>query len=195
MKTYSKIFIAGFLMITVYFLFFRKRKKTTPMETDKIPYKIIPSKDGLQNFEPATENDIISALQKIKLQYGQDIAELTEKMYRYETGHFKSFVFKKTNGAGVIVNPSTEKFFTHRDKLVVHVKPLIKDGKFLKNIIVPEGTPGAKKYTYVIFPTIYDGMKYLAMYIQKYGNEAPKHWSGGAYDIAKLNKLINAKYV
>jgi hypothetical protein len=195
MNTYSKILITGALLITIYLLFFKKRKKTMPMETDKIPYKIIPSKDGLQNFKPTTENDIISALQKIKLQYGQDIAELAEKMYRYETGHFKSFVFKKTNGAGVIVSPSTEKFFTHRDKLVVYVKPLIKDGKFLKNIIVPEGTAGAKKYTYVIFPNIYDGMKYLAMYIQKYGNEAPKRWSGGAYDINKINKLISAKYV
>lgn len=184
----------GIITITIYLLFFNKKTKKQKPMPDNL-YKIIPSKNGLQNFTPPTEQDIKIALKKIEKEFGTEIAQLVEKMYRYETAHFKSSVFLKTNGAGVIVTPSTEKYFTHRDKLVVYVKPVFKNGQFVRNAVVPEGTEGAKKYTYVIFPTIYDGMRYLAIYIQKYGDKAPEKWSGGAYDINRINKLITTKYV
>jgi hypothetical protein len=187
------LFTTGIVLITIYFLFFRKKHKNIKPMSNEL-YKLIPSENGLQNFIPPDETNIIFALKKIASEFGLNIAQLVEKMYRLETNHFNSTVFKKTNGAGVIVTPFNEKFFKHRDKLRIFVKPLYQNGKFLKNIVVPENTPNAKQYTYVIFPTIYDGMRYLAIYIQKYKDNAPERWSAGAYNIEKLNKL-NTKYV
>lgn len=188
------LIIAVAVSIIIYLLFKRKKSttKSTTMETGKF-YEIIPSKTGNDYFTPATEQDIKNALLHINEKYGQSIAQIVEKMFRLETANFTSTVFKMTNGAGVITSP-TSKLFEHRAKLSVYVKPLYKNGKLVKNIFTDKNDPAAKRYIYVIFPTILEGMEYLANYIKKFGDKAPERWSGGAYNLATLNK-IKTKYV
>lgn len=144
-------------------------------------------------FRAANENDIIAALKSIQKEYGNEIARYVEKMFRLETANFKSKVFKNTNSAGLLWN---EKYFKHRDKYCVWVKPKYDEkGNLIRNEIVPENTPGAKKFCYVVFPTIYDGMRFLAIYLKKYGiPNAIKRWGGSEKYVSLVNSIKN-KYV
>lgn len=146
-----------------------------------------------ERFIPATIEGIKNALNKIKQEFGKEIAITVEKMYRLETANFKSTVFKHTNGAGLLWN---EKYFKHRNKYCIYVLP-VKDeqGNLIRNKIVPAGTEGAKKFCYVIFPTIYDGMKYLAIYLKRYGKDkgnvelAMKRWGGSDEYVQLVNNI------
>lgn len=145
------------------------------------------------DFKEPNQNQIIEALERIKNEFGKEIAQRVEQIFRLETANFKSDLFKKTNSAGLLWN---EKYFSHRDKFCIWVKE-VKDpnGNLIKNIIVPEGTEGSKRYCYVVFPNIYDGMRYLAVYLRKYGLEnGTKRWGGGDAYLAMVKK-IQTKFV
>ena len=147
-------------------------------------------KEVSNNFKQASESDIIQALRQIKNEFGYEIARRVEKIFRLETAHFRSRAFKKTNSAGLLWN---EKYFKHRDKYCVWIKE-IRDsqGNLIKNAIVPEGTEGAKRYCYVIFPTIYDGMRYLAVYLSRYGiDKGTERWGGGEKYLTLVKKIQN----
>jgi hypothetical protein len=142
------------------------------------------------SFKEASESDIIQALKRIKNEFGDEIAKRVEKIFRLETAHFKSEAFKKTNSAGLLWN---ERYFKHRDKYCVYIKE-IRDskGNLIKNAIVPAGTEGAKKFCYVVFPTVYDGMRYLAIYLNKYGiDKGTARWGGGEKYLALVKKIQN----
>jgi hypothetical protein len=147
-------------------------------------------KEVSTNFKKASEYDIIQALKRIKNEFDDEIAKRVEQIFRLETSHFKSTVFKKTNSAGLLWN---ERYFKHRDKYCVWVKE-IRDsqGNLIKNAIVKEGTEGAKRYCYVIFPTIYDGMRYLAVYLSRYGiDKGTARWGGSEKYLALVKKIQN----
>jgi hypothetical protein len=147
-------------------------------------------KEVSNNFKQASESDIIQALRQIKNEFGYEIARRVEQIFRLETAHFRSRAFKKTNSAGLLWN---EKYFKHRDKYCVWIKE-IRDsqGNLIKNAIVPEGTEGAKRYCYVIFPTIYDGMRYLAVYLSRYGiDKGTERWGGGEKYLTLVKKIQN----
>jgi hypothetical protein len=147
-------------------------------------------KEVSTNFKEASEYDIIQALKRINNEFGDEIAKRVEQIFRLETAHFKSVAFKKTNSAGLLWN---ERYFKHRDKYCVWIKE-IRDsqGNLIKNAIVKEGTEGAKKFCYVIFPTIYDGMRYLAVYLSKYGiDKGTARWGGGDGYLAMVKKIRN----
>lgn len=190
------ILLAAIASLLVFILFKMKKKNSKNIINTK---KDKPMSDYIKfvkntddGFVSPNEENIRAALKQIVAKYGSNIASIVEKMYRLETAHFKSAVFKHTNGAGVLYN---KKYFSHRNYIEVYVKPLYKNGKHLKNVFAKEGDPDAKIYRYVVFPTILDGMTYLANYINKYGNKAPERWSGGAYNLAYLNKNIKTKFV
>lgn len=211
MKTQHIIILAIVLAIIMYIIFKRKSKKTAVMEdknvndtqsitTDKLSddyYTYIPSNKGFQTFTPPTQEIVANAFKKIAEEYGNEIAQTAERIYRMETSHFKSNIFKRTNSAGVVTTPNS-KNFAHRDKVTVYVKPLRDDkGNLIKNLIVKKqfkNQSDVKPYTYVVFPTFYEGLKFLANYIKNKGIEkAPSLWSRNGYDLEKINK-IKVKY-
>jgi hypothetical protein len=147
--------------------------------------------EGEKNdFKEPGQNEIIEALKRIKNEFGSEIAQRVEQIFRLETSNFKSELFKKTNSAGLLWN---EKYFSHRDKYCIWVKELRdSNGNLIKNTIVPAGTEGSKKYCYVVFPSVYDGFHYLAIYLNKYGIDAgTKRWGGGDGYLAMVKKIPN----
>jgi hypothetical protein len=156
----------------------------------RLIFNIIQRKSNSYIFKEASELDIIQALKKIKNEFGDEIARRVEQIFRLETAHFRSKAFKKTNSAGLLWN---ERYFKHRDKYCVWVKE-IRDsqGNLIKNAIVPEGTEGSKRYCYVVFPSVYDGMRYLAVYLSKYGiDKGTARWGGGEKYLALVKKIQN----
>jgi len=142
------------------------------------------------DFREPNQVEIIDTLKRIKQEFNEDIAKRVEQIFRLETSNFKSDLFKKTNSAGLLWN---ERYFNHRDKYCIWVKE-IKDshGNLIKNAIVPAGTEGSKRYCYVIFPSVYDGMRYLAVYLSKYGvDSGTKRWGGGDGYLASVKKIPN----
>ena len=155
----------------------------------KIIFNMI-TENNSSGFTEPNQNEIINALKRIKNEYGTEISQRVEQIFRLETANFKSDLFKKTNSAGLLWN---EKYFSHRDKYCIWVKE-IRDsqGNLIKNSIVPAGTEGSKKYCYVVFPSVYDGMRYLAVYLNKYGIDfGTKRWGGGDSYLAMIKKIQN----
>lgn len=81
--------IVIFSIIVYYFV----NRKVTRVEDNKYI--------TVKNLKNPTENQIIATLQTIKNTYGKDIALNVEKIFRLESGHFSSEIYKKTNGAGI----------------------------------------------------------------------------------------------
>jgi hypothetical protein len=146
-----------------------------------------------KKFFMISESEIKQAFDKLSHNYGKELAALVEKLYRLETKHFKSYVFKNTLGAGLLWN---EKYFSNKPKFCVYLKPVYKNGIFQGNKIVNENEPGAKKYCYVIFPNIYEGLKYVADYLIKHKKEndykpALLRWGGFPEYPDKVLKIKN----
>jgi len=81
-----KVQIALIIISVLYYLF---SSKSTQLETPTKPQN---------NF---TELDAKNAILAVKNKYGVDMARLVEKMFRWETGHFKSGAYKVTGTAGM----------------------------------------------------------------------------------------------
>jgi hypothetical protein len=140
-----------------------------------------------------SEVEIKQAFNKLSQNYGKELAALVEKLFRLETRNFKSYVFKNTFGAGLLWN---EKYFSNKPKFCVYVKPIYKNGIFEGNKIVSENEPGAKKYCYVVFSNIYEGIKYVADYLLKHKKEndflpALRRWGGFPEYPDKVLKIKN----
>jgi hypothetical protein len=156
----------------------------------KIIFNMITEGKNSSGFIEPNQNQIIEALKRIKNEFGQETAQRVEQIFRLETANFRSDLFKKTNSAGLLWN---ERYFSHRDKFCIWVKE-IRDskGNLVKNAIVQTGTEGSKKFCYVVFPSIYDGMRYLAVYLSKYGiDTGTKRWGGGDGYLAMVKKIPN----
>jgi hypothetical protein len=137
-----------------------------------------------------SELDILDALKYIENKYGKTIAEFVEKIYRLETRHFKSYLFKQTYGAGLLYNEKT-KYLGEPFCLWILER---ESG----NIIVSPNTLGAKRFCYVKFKSLLQAFDYLARYITKNGNELEniynriKRYGGGE---KYLEKVLNIKNI
>lgn len=110
---------------------------------------------------------IINALKDIKDKYGLDTAQMVEKIYRLETGHFGSTQFANT------FSPGMEK---HRDNYPFGWTSM---ENFWNSInftpafyTMSENKTGITK-TFVKFPNVKLAMESLAYYIKKYN---PERW-------------------
>lgn len=128
-----------------------------------------------------TVEDGKSALLKIYKKYGKDIAIAIERMYRDETGHFKSIQYKKCGTGGMESHGKAPyygwdpDFFESNPKY----KPYGLWSAFENKGMSEQG--GNKQVTdrkkeFVILPSVTAGMEYKAFYINKYnGNWARWH--------------------
>lgn len=130
--------------------------------------------DGQKNYTP---EDAKNAIEMIKQKYGKEIAARVEQIFRLETANFKSTAYKRTGSAGRLW---FEKYDKGKPKWCVWLKPVFKDGVFVKNQIVPAETEGAKKYCYVVYPSVYQAMLGLANHLKRYGiDEGTMRWGYG----------------
>lgn len=178
---YAAIGIAVLIMIRLILSSIQKSKN---MEKDNKSGGDGGNVDSSKNF---TESDFQNDIQRIKNEFGEEIAKRVEQIFRLETGNFKSTAFRKTGSAGRLW---FEKYDKDKPKWCVWIKPKYKDGVFVKNEIVPAGTEGAKKYCYVVYPSVYMAMLGLARHLKKYGiDEGTMRWGHGS-DVEQGKKYL-----
>jgi hypothetical protein len=159
----------------------------------RIIFNMFSSERERSIFKQATEKDIAEALRRIKEEFSEEIAKRVEQIFRLETANFKSYIFKKTNAAGLLYN---DKYFKHRDKICVYVKEIRDErGNLIRNKIVDSSDKDAKKYCYVVFDTVYEAMRYLALYLKRYGVDGGTARWGGSEKYLALVKKIQTKFV
>lgn len=146
MKPVTKYIIIGVAVVVIFLI---SRKAMAKTESVKPP-KPTPTGGG------TTSNVEAKALSKILNEYGRDTAKKVEQMFRWETAHFKSGGYKKTNGAGM---EAVKKDFPYgwNSKLFEGVKT---DG------LVRMIDSGGRDVQFIKFATPYDGMKVLANFLQ-----------------------------
>jgi hypothetical protein len=98
MKNKTIIIISVIIVLLIISIFAYSQFKFEKNQTGIGAFKTV---KGLKN---PSEAEIIKALQAIanNKNYGLEIAQTVEKIFRFETGHFKSEIFKNTNAAGMI---------------------------------------------------------------------------------------------
>ena len=153
-----------------------------------------------------TEADIKAALLRIKENFGEKIAKDVEKVYRLETGHFKSTQFLNTYSAGMLKFGSIMPYGWRMLAPFWAANPdLAPDGVYnvyvkenpVKNVISSTPKEGYKLFSYLAFPNIYAGMAALAAYIRHFGNVARWNSTNPVQQqkyLAHLNS-INNKFV
>lgn len=187
MKTKIIYIIAGLILLVVLYqvfknMFIKEKQNNMP--------KSEPNNEPQKRF---TEQDFAEDIQKIKEQFGEEIAQRVEQIFRLETGNFKSLAYKVTGSAGRLW---VERYDKDKPKWCVWIKPKYKDGKLIRNEIVPEGTVGAKKYCYVIYPSVYSAMLGLANHLKKYGiDNGTMRWGHGTDEVAGKKYLAQVKSI
>lgn len=177
MKICVKCLLTWIAVITVLIVIFRIFRKKQNKNEDKME---IPQK----NY---TETDAKLALERIKKEYGSEIAQRVEQMYRLETGNFRSVMYKITGSAGRLwTNKDPEK-----NKYCVWVKPVYKNGVFQRNVFTTPSDPEGKKFCYYVYDSVYDAMKYLANYLQRWGIDAGTMRWGHGTDTEKGKKYLS----
>lgn len=150
-----------------------------------------------------SDAEIKSALAMVKDKFGSDIAKNVEKVYRLETGHFKSSQFLHTYSAGMLRFGSLMPYGWRMLAPFWAANPdLAPDGVYniyvkenpIKNVISSTPKEGYKLYSYLSFPSLYAGMAALAAYIEHFGNVARWNSTDVAQQqkyLAKLNTIKN----
>lgn len=131
------------------------------------------------------DTDLQDAFNRIKQKYGNQLANILEKQFRFETAHFKSTGWKYTKGAGALGSDKKSNFgWGSPNALNYGVKSTWK-----------WKAPNGKTYEYLVFPSYYDGLRFAADYLlsKKDIDTGLKMWSGSAYDFNKLQQ-ITTKY-
>lgn len=160
----NKYLIIAVIVGLIYY-FSKKKKKIEPEVSvnDAVGGNKPINKPG----EMDLTEQIVSALSQIKDEFGKDIAEKVEKIYRLETAHFKSGQFLRT------FSPGMEK---HKNEFPFGWKTMEKywrDLDFVPDFhSMPENVTGKMK-TFLKFPNVLIPMRGLAMYIKKY---SPERW-------------------
>lgn len=112
---------------------------------------------------PPTEADIRESLQGIASTFGVDIARNVERIYRLETRGFDSGQFRATNTAGMEATKDTFPFgWSPRGTTPDYFAPLV---------TMPENATGVPT-KFVAFIYFNDAARYLAQFLQDYGNNA-----------------------
>lgn len=137
-----------------------------------IPGKTESNSQTKKNIRTYSEQDFIDTLPEIINVYGRDIAIWTEKLYRWETGHFKSRQFLNTGTPGMEVHGIAPTygwagwfFIEHPYYLPVGVYTDVEGG-----------TGKTKKF--IIMPSTKAAALFVADYIKRYG---PGRWYSKNY--------------
>ena len=146
MKTETTIFIALILLIIVIF----KRKGVTMKGNEVIKY----------SFDPTSKEYIKSQFELLKQDYAKEVVEKVEKVYRLETANFSSGQYRDSLSPGQV-------YSVDNDILPWNLNGYGVIG-FSKGFTV-----GGKVYRYVAYENLYEAMRFLADYINRWnGNES-----------------------
>lgn len=110
------------------------------------------------------------ALQAVRSKYGDAVAANVERIYRLETGNFKSQQFKLTNTPGM--HALSDAFPFGWSLASAGFSP----ADFLPPITMDENAGGTFKW--VRFRSFPAAVSYLGYYLNKYNNNAAR-WNGG----------------
>ncbi len=122
--------------------------------------------------------DAKSGLRKIFDDHGREMAIIIERMYRWETSHFKSGQYKLTGTPGMEASGPApyygwdSTFFSSYPEYTPMGLIYMMEGRGLSGVGGnPQDTENAKRF--VVFPSVEGAMKYLANFIIRYnGNYA-----------------------
>jgi hypothetical protein len=176
----KKLVIVGALIVV--FLLVSNSAKAS-----KVPVNVAPK---TTNFTPPTEEEIKDTLNNIARDNGIDMAKTVERIYRLETGHFKSGQFLSTGSPGMLMHNID---FPYGWNVC---KQLWTNNENFAPVGNVDFTVGGKKYTYLVFPTFNAAAMSLVEYLKKYrpGRWFSKDDLGASNYEAKLND-ITPKYV
>ena len=159
----KNIIIIVIALLVLIILFYLLRKK------EKINFNFVSDEDYHLGDE---DNNLYKVFNDIIEKYGYNVARNVEKIYRLETAHFTSDVYKNTGSAGMLAFSdnipygwtSLAEFWYNNSKY----KPIGIYTKYLP------GLEGPKRYDYLKFKN-YGGFYSLAVFLSKYNNK-PGRW-------------------
>lgn len=128
-------------------------------------------------------NDLASAFQSLKNNFGPEFSKRIEQLFRYETRHFQSKQFLEGNSPGMVATKSTYPFgwpsldeFNRANSI---------DGR--KYGIGREFIVDNKSFRYVKFPDFETSAKFVAWFIRNKRGGIPEKWNS-------LNAAEAARY-
>ena len=132
-----------------------------------------------------TENDAKQALERIKREHGVDMAKTIERLYRWETAHFKSKQYKLTGSPGMEVHGSAPYYgwnssFWQTNK---SLQPIGTTEMFENKGMSEQGGNAQvtdKPKGFLIFPSVFAAMAYLVDYINRYNGNYARWYSTSA---------------
>lgn len=142
----------------------------------------------------AGSNDPQTVFKKLQTKYGTNYARQLEKLYRYETGHFKSGQYLKTWSAGMVASSAAFPFGWASLNEFLAANPQYKGGF---DTVQMNTSIGTKRY--VKFPNLESAVFFLAWFIKnKRGGDVGK-WNSldtaeSANYLTELNR-VSAKFV
>lgn len=154
---------------------------------------------GLSIKKQFTENDAKQALEHIKREHGVDMAKTIERLYRWETAHFKSSQYKKTGSPGMEAHGSAPYYGWHSRfwKINKELQPIGITEMFENAGMSAQG--GNAQVTdapkgFLIFPSVYAAMAYLVDYINRYNGNYARWYSTNSTKqqiyIKSLNSVV-----
>lgn len=158
MKTKDLLIVLAFLVL-LGGLFYDPKDKDKP--------KVI---KGAKN-RPVSDKQLQKAFDKVRQEFGVDIARQTEQLYRKETRHFDSGQFKKTLTPGMeaVKGERGKKFPFGWGSLKTFLNKYPKyNGDFYLVPMVENGT--GKTKVFVGFPTLEGAIMFVAYTIKKRGH-------------------------
>lgn len=173
-----------FLLLLLFIPFVFRDKKNVNKEKEK--------EDETKDDDISINTDtpkIIEALKAVKNEYGSEIAENVERIYRLETAHFKSTQFKGTGSAGMhAFNDNFPFGWGNEMREFIKKYPKAENGFFIKTY-TESGT--GRKQKYLGFKNIKYAFLFLAFVIDKRGNPASWHTLNKEKQIKYLHALKN----
>ncbi len=171
----KKIILLTLFVVVLFYIYNSTKSKQSVISKSKIFKKLTNKK--------FTESDIVPALKKAEKIYGTDAAALLERVYRWETAHFKSGQFKNTGSAGMEIGSSkTYPYGWTTPKKLWEDNPKYKP---VGTYTTPENQTGIVK-TFIKFPSVEAAVLTLAEVLKKRG------WNAGTW--YSTNKVLQDKY-
>jgi hypothetical protein len=127
-------------------------------------------------------SDAENALLRIKQDHGLEMAEIVERLYRWETNHFKSGQFKATGSPGMEAHGSAP-YYGWNSSFWVQNPTMLPSGTwdaFENSGMSAEGGNAQvvdKKKQFLIFESVYHAMSYLVSYINRHNGNYARWYS------------------
>lgn len=146
------------------------------------------------NASAGQSNDPAQVFPKLAEQYGTEYTRNIEKLFRYETGHFKSRQFLAGYSPGMVATKNNFPFGWASLQEFVQANPKYKDGYSLKSFDTDAG-----QKSYVGFPSLEASANFVAWFLKTKRGGNVGLWNStdpgeaSAY-LANLQR-VTAKYV